>query len=115
MPDFIEEERYPALHGLVAAQLRVWPDHERFLRKRFATGHLASLEETARLVTLLSESQETLAEDYAWWCERVYEEELHFRRTGRYRLTRLADAIREVYSNYDYMRRYMNGVLLTHV
>src|SRR5262249_49718146 len=52
---------------------------------------------------------------YRWLCERMNEEELHFRRTNRYRLSTFADAHREVYANGEFMRRYMNGVLLSHL
>jgi 2-polyprenyl-3-methyl-5-hydroxy-6-metoxy-1,4-benzoquinol methylase len=43
------------------------------------------------------------------------EEELHFRRTGAYRLSRFEDAVTEIYSNRDFMHRYMNFLLLSHV
>ena len=52
-------------------------------------------------------------EDYRWLAHTVIEEEFVFRRSGRYRLSTFAEAEREVYSNREYMTRYMNGLLMT--
>lgn len=53
------------------------------------------------------------AEDYSWLCEQQLTEELFFRRNNRYRLSTFAEAYDQVYSNKDYMTRYMNGLLFT--
>ena len=39
----------------------------------------------------------------------------YFRRNGTYRLDKVADAIREVYSDPDFMGRYMGGLMLSQV
>ena len=41
------------------------------------------------------------------------EEELFFRRNGRYRLSTFAEALEQVYANKPFMTRYMNGLLMT--
>ena len=105
----------PALSHLLEIQLEVWPEHERFLSKRFADTDVAAAERVAGLVLKLSDDPRTLATDYRWLCGHLYEEELHLRRTGSYRLTRFEDAVREVYSNREYMGRYMNGLLISQV
>jgi 2-polyprenyl-3-methyl-5-hydroxy-6-metoxy-1,4-benzoquinol methylase len=96
---FCSPAEHPALHRLATAQLEAWPEHEKFLRRRFGAGG-----DVARFVA-----------DYRWMCDRVMEEELHFRREGRYRLSSFAEADREVYSNKEYMARYMNGLLLSQI
>jgi 2-polyprenyl-3-methyl-5-hydroxy-6-metoxy-1,4-benzoquinol methylase len=56
----------------------------------------------------------TFAEDYRFLCEQiVYPEELHFRRTGQYRLKSFEEANTEVYSNEALMSRYMDGLFVS--
>jgi 2-polyprenyl-3-methyl-5-hydroxy-6-metoxy-1,4-benzoquinol methylase len=105
----------PALKRLLETQLQVWPEHEKFLARRFASGDIAAAERVAELVLNLSDDPAALATDYRWLCGCLYEEELHLRRTGSYRLTRFEDAVREVYSNREFMGRYMNGLLISQV
>jgi 2-polyprenyl-3-methyl-5-hydroxy-6-metoxy-1,4-benzoquinol methylase len=105
----------PALKRLVETQLKVWPDHEKFLTRRFSSGDVAAAERVAELVLNLSDDPVMLATDYRWLCDCLYQEELHLRRTGSYRLTHFEDAVREVYSNREFMARYMNGLLISQV
>ena len=111
--------KYRSLCRLLEAQLAVFPKHERFLAARFADAdevHLAFTDEIAVLVSRIAEpSIEAICEDYAWLAHVVFEEEVFFRRSGRYRLSRFSDAIEQVYSNAPYMQRYMNGLLATQV
>jgi 2-polyprenyl-3-methyl-5-hydroxy-6-metoxy-1,4-benzoquinol methylase len=51
--------------------------------------------------------------DYRFLCDKLME--IYFRRNGSYRLTRFEDALIEVYSNREFMSRYMNFLLLSHV
>jgi 2-polyprenyl-3-methyl-5-hydroxy-6-metoxy-1,4-benzoquinol methylase len=104
---------YPALSRVVELQLRIWPEHEGFLKARFQHANLGFADRLAGLIARATTAPEVLAADYRWFCERMNEEELHFRRTGSYRLSTFADAEREVYSNREFMRRYMNGQLLS--
>jgi 2-polyprenyl-3-methyl-5-hydroxy-6-metoxy-1,4-benzoquinol methylase len=107
---------HPSLVRIVDAVMSVWPEHERFLRKRFGVDDLGWSERVASLIlTLAGGELLRVASDYAWMCERVLEEELHFRRTGSYRLSTFQDARREVYDDHAYMTRYMNGLLLSQV
>ena len=105
----------PALSRLLDVQLRVWPEHEKFLTRRFVDADLAAAERVADLVLKLAPTPEVLATDYRWLCDCLYQEELHLRRTGSYRLTRFEDAVREVYANREFMARYMNGLLISQV
>jgi 2-polyprenyl-3-methyl-5-hydroxy-6-metoxy-1,4-benzoquinol methylase len=111
----VNPKLYSSLSRLLEIQLAVWPDHDRFLATRFETADLAFAEELAGLVLRVTDDPAKLAADYKWLCEQLYEEELYFRRVGTYRLSKFEDALREVYSNHEFMARYMNGVLLSHV
>jgi 2-polyprenyl-3-methyl-5-hydroxy-6-metoxy-1,4-benzoquinol methylase len=113
MTSLVDSTTHPALARLVRAQLDAWPEHERFLAMRFAERPNPFVETVATLIETLSDSQRGLAEDYRWLCDRLYEEELVFRRTGSYRLSRFEDAVREVYDNRKFMERYMNALLIS--
>jgi 2-polyprenyl-3-methyl-5-hydroxy-6-metoxy-1,4-benzoquinol methylase len=115
MSSIVNPVGHPALSSLIELQLRVWPEHEEFLKTRFEHADLGFAEKLAGLVGRATDSLEEFAVDYRWLCDRVNEEELHFRRTGAYRLSTFADANREVYSNAEFMRRYMNGLLLSNI
>lgn len=108
---------YPNLQRILATQLSVSPDHHKFLTRRLnalVPGEQELLEKVAtNIVNLCGDNLVQFAKDYSWLCERQLEEELHFRRTGRYRLSTFAEAYDQVYSNREYMTRYMNGLLLT--
>jgi 2-polyprenyl-3-methyl-5-hydroxy-6-metoxy-1,4-benzoquinol methylase len=106
---------HPALNRLVDIQLEAWPEAEGFLGRRFAGVELDGPARAAELVLKLADDPRVLAEDYRWLCLRVLEEELQFRRSGKYRHSRFEDVEREVYSNAEFMRRYMNGLLMTQV
>lgn len=106
-----------ALHGCLARQLELTPGHTTFLLKRLA--HVEPIE--AILIERLARSILDLAYDdptqycldYDWLTETVLEEELFFRRHGRYRHETLVEATAEVYSQSALMTRYMNGLLMS--
>jgi len=104
----------PALKRLIAAQLSAFPEHEGFLRRRFAAGADDFCESLATIIeTIAGEDLARLCEDYRWLAGAVLEEELFFRREGRYRLSSFAEAEALVYADPAYMTRYMNGLLLS--
>lgn len=108
-----------ALRTLVDQQLRSVPAHAAFLRKRFTRVEPTEAELLGRLsegiLAMAGHELERYCLDYDWLVSTVTEEELHFRRHGRYRLETLAQAIEKVYSRPDVMTRYMNGLLMTQV
>ena len=117
--DLFDNEKYPALMRLTRTLLAVWPEHADFVRKSLSTDDNAALVYADSLATMIDRlvagKLERLSEDYRWTCEQLLEEELHFRRTGTYRLSSFADAEREIYSNPEFMGRYVNGLLLSHL
>lgn len=105
------------LEKLLEAQLRIWPDHGRYLDKSF----LARSDAETKFSYVLSELIDSLVgpelhgfvRDYRWLCERFIEEELYFRRSGRYRHDSIPEVVKEVYGNPGFMTRYMRGLLIS--
>ena len=111
--------RYPALARLLQAVLEVWPEHLGFLIKSLEPRTDAVLETSDRMAAavleLAGERVQEHAEDYRWLCDRIRDEELEFVRTDRYRYSTFAETNANVYSDADFMRRYMHGLLYSHV
>jgi 2-polyprenyl-3-methyl-5-hydroxy-6-metoxy-1,4-benzoquinol methylase len=113
----------PCSAAVIQSVKSVWPEHDKFLRISFAGRSRELLDTTEIIANLLqkvakscSKSIDSFSEDYRFLCEKiVYPEELYFRRTGEYRLTTFDQANAEVYSNDDFMSRYMNGLFVSDV
>jgi 2-polyprenyl-3-methyl-5-hydroxy-6-metoxy-1,4-benzoquinol methylase len=106
---------FPHLQKLLERQLAIFPEHQSFLDKRFSEVSAAGfrfIDEIAEKVTEIAGNDLSgVCEDYRWLSGIVLDEELHFRRTGSYRLSTFARADELVYSNPQLMSRYMNGLL----
>ena len=109
----------PYLQRIVAAQLLVWPQHEDYLR-----GHFEGLDETILIISeevaelvlqLAGERLEEFCEDYKWMCNNFIIEDVHFRKTGKYRWSNFSEAYSQIYSDHDYMSRYINGILFSQI
>ena len=119
----IDLSNHQDLKYLVDTVLAVWPAHEKFISKSLegrAPAVLDSSDRMSSLIKTLSAHEpgglEGLCEAYKFLCEDiVLPEELHFRRNGTYRLSTFADAEREVYANAEFMRQYMDGLLVSGV
>jgi SAM-dependent methyltransferase len=109
----------PSTLAIVKVALAAWPQHAKFLAKSFRRRTPETLDTTevaaAAVRKLMAGDDRRFAEDYRWTCDRLREEELFFHREGRYRLSTFAEAVAEVYSDTDYMRRYTSGLLVTQV
>lgn len=104
---------------LAEAVAVAWPEHidtlERNLRDR-GEDVLRTGERTAELVRALAEDElEKLVRGYRWMCNMLVEEELFFRRHGRYRNQSFADVDEAVYQAPETMSLYMDGLLLSQV
>lgn len=112
-------ERYPALGRLLNTVVDVWPEHRSFLDKSLEPRTEAVLQTSDRMAAAVLEltagSEREHAEHYRWLCDRIKEEELAFARTERYRYSTFAETNANVYSNPDFMHRYMDGLLYSHV
>lgn len=110
---------YPAISKVVDRLLTDWPEHGRYIESRFkddTPDFLARTEEFAALaLTGMQDDLQLYCADYRWMCEEFWKEEFHFRREGSYRLSTFEEAYREVYSNADYMSRYVRGILISQI
>jgi 2-polyprenyl-3-methyl-5-hydroxy-6-metoxy-1,4-benzoquinol methylase len=110
---------YPKLASIVNEVVRVWPEHERYCETRFRNDEadfLARTEEFAELALVnVGTSLSLYVEDYRWMCERFLEEEIYFQRHGEYRLSTFEAAFAEVYSDLDYMSKYVRGILISQI
>jgi len=123
----VSDEKLAKLHGLLAGMpemrtvidtvVAAWPDHVSYLLKSFeprSPAILAATEIAAAAARKLMQGEDArFVADYRWTCDQLRDEELFFHREGRYRLSTFAEADAEVYSNHDYMGRYVNGLLLS--
>lgn len=110
---------HPSLQALLRRQLDVTPQHGAFLLRRFGLADEAERAACDRLAAAVTRLAGGRLDDYARaydFISRVsIEEEIHFRRNDRYRLSTFAEADREVYANAEFMRHYMRGLLLSQV
>lgn len=110
---------FPNLSTLTGVLLKAWPQHQDYIALRFDDPYddtFQMSEDVAGLVLLLAGSRmQEFCDDYRWMCDNFMKEEIHFRATGKYRLSKFEDAFEQVYSRPDYMGRYINGILLSQV
>jgi 2-polyprenyl-3-methyl-5-hydroxy-6-metoxy-1,4-benzoquinol methylase len=117
-------EQYPQLASLTGAILEEWPKHRQYLATNYAERDADLLRHSERLAAMVLRLAPTvegglhaLVRDYRFLCEEiVLPEEIHFRRNNeQYRLRTFAEAFETVYSNKEFMTRYMNGLLVSDV
>lgn len=110
---------YPSLHAIVDEVLRVWPEHRRYCETRFCKDTPEFLQRTDEFAALalanVGGGLDRYVEDYRWMSERFLEEEVFFQREDRYRLSTFQEAYDQVYSDLEYMGRYMRGLLISQV
>lgn len=117
--EFLEKNlgKYSSQKKIASIILQQWPDHEKFLKKRFSDDPTPFLESSERLANdilkLCGERLDEYCEDYRWMCEVFFREELYFRRHKQYRLSTLKEAREEVYEDGSFMKRYMCGLLIS--
>jgi SAM-dependent methyltransferase len=107
------------LDRLLGAVTTQWPGHERFLKHSFAgydAAEMALVEDLAARVNLLAGDELTaFIQSYRWLCGEMNKEALYFKKHGAYRLSSFEEADAQVYSNSTFMRRYMEGLLVSQV
>jgi SAM-dependent methyltransferase len=112
-------EGLTSLTTIVDAVLSYWPEHSSYLARSLrprSTKLMESSEDAASaILRLVGAGLARFAADYRWTCDRLRDEELFFHREERYRLSTFAEADEEVYSNPEYMSKYVNGLLLSQV
>ncbi|OAN49236.1 hypothetical protein A6A04_03735 [Paramagnetospirillum marisnigri] len=95
----------------------MWPEHEGFVATSLGghgKGELDLLDIlSARILRLAGIDLDRFIESYRWLCGVFNEEQLYFVRNGRYRCSNFAEVNAAVYSNAEFMRKYMEGLLVS--
>jgi 2-polyprenyl-3-methyl-5-hydroxy-6-metoxy-1,4-benzoquinol methylase len=117
--DVVDPARYPKLSSLMQMQYERTPAHRKYLETRLSHASPQSfsmLEDLAKQISALGGSRlPEICDNYDFICRIVREEEMFFRRHGKYRLQTFAEANRLVYADTEYMGKYMDGLLLTQI
>ena len=107
----------PTVRAMAQSLVTLAPKQEKVLLRRFAdlnSDEVQLIEDIARrIVSIAGQGLPAMFDDYVWLCDMMLEEELHFRRHGRYRYSTFSDANTHVYSDDSFMARYMNGLLMS--
>ncbi|MEE9433208.1 MAG: class I SAM-dependent methyltransferase [Sphingorhabdus sp.] len=110
---------HPSLIKIVKTTLDIWPEHCSYCDTRFENDtpeFLDRMEQVAKLVIAnTGDDLPRYCKDYRWMCEEFLKEELYFARHNEYRLSTFEEANREVYSNAEYMPRYVRGILISQI
>ncbi len=117
MEDFQNKKKYPNLNALFEDQLKVFPRHEQFLRKRFSNvsnQDLSFIEMLAKDISLLANNNiETFCENYKWFSREITRESLYFNKYKSYRYKKFSEVNELVYSDESYMDKYNDGLLIS--
>lgn len=106
-----------AVARIYRAAEEFWPEHKTFLARSLGChsptelGQLELL--AARILDLAGADLVQYLDSYRWVCRALNEEQIAFVRSGTYRHSRFADVQREIYSNAPFMRKYMEGLLIS--
>jgi 2-polyprenyl-3-methyl-5-hydroxy-6-metoxy-1,4-benzoquinol methylase len=107
-----------ALDAITRAVLRSWPEHSVALdHLREVTSHERQTQNRIShlILKLVGDELDKYVFGYKWICQMILEEELEFRRSGKYKCSSFVEAERTVYSNNSLMASYMDGLLLSQV
>ncbi len=111
-------KQFPVLKKMVEGLLLFWPEHERFIKKRFNVSDndlLVIAGNIAKKITQISgDNLQDYYKSYKWFCDMQQEEQLDFYRTGSYKFSTFSDTLKNVYSNQSIMKAYMRGLLLSY-
>ena len=114
-----ELREYSSLYKLVSTVCDLSPDHAKYLGKSIFDRSVSELELSDHLSDLILKIKDqelaSACSNYLWTCDQLKEEMLFFFREGKYRYSKLEDAIEHVYNNAGYMEKYLDGLLLTQV
>lgn len=101
------------------ALLKVWPEHGRVVEKSLAQRDESLLVFTEQISSMIykiiSDDLESYCLSYKWTCEMLNQEEIYFRRSGKYRFSTLSEVENVVYHDHSFMNKYVKGLLLTQI
>ncbi|WP_299194652.1 class I SAM-dependent methyltransferase [uncultured Erythrobacter sp.] len=109
----------PHLARLTQLVTGTWPEHADYLEKSYAVRTPALLDTSDAvakvILELAGDHADQAAQDYRWLCDVIREEEFNFARTDAYRYSTFEETNRHVYSDDEFMQRYMHGLMFSHV
>ena len=112
-----QTKNFSSLNLVKNEVLAVWPEHAKFLEKSF---HDQDEEDNICLelladdiIKIAGSELRNMANSYKIMCDIFLEEELYFRRYGKYRCDSFAAAESLVYKNDFFMKAYMEGLLIS--
>lgn len=112
-------EKYKSTNILCAEVLKIWPEHNNFLKSRFDSIDDPTLEIVEDLSTLIlkiaDKNLSNYIDGYQWTCNALLEEELFFRRNNKYRHDNFSAANLEIYADSNLMEKYLKGLLISQV
>lgn len=115
----MEIEFSSALKNIVQRQLSVTPKHARFIEARFNNideKERRVLHQLASWIQQMSGYRlDEFCASYGFLTEILLEEELYFRRHNKYRRSTIEQCERDVYGNQEYMKQYLDGLLLSQI
>lgn len=110
---------YDCLNKIIAYISSLSLTQQKFFKKSLMNRTLNELQLMESLSEMIlkiaGNSFETLCKDYLWTCDEITNESIFFIREGRYRFSNLNEVDQFVYSNPNYMSKYLNGLLLSQV
>jgi ubiquinone/menaquinone biosynthesis C-methylase UbiE len=107
----------PSICRILTKTIYAFPDHKKALVKSI-NSHVDSdylfLENLANLIEKISNGLiERFIDSYIWMLDVFLEEQLEFVRTNKYRRMSFQEVYKDIYSDKEYMRKYMEGLLLS--
>lgn len=111
--------RGQGLERLLEGLRRHWPEYALKMEQRLTAmdqERLAFCQDIADLVRAIAqEDLPGFCADFRWLCQMLLQEEMAFRRSGRYRLSTFAEANAQVYARPEVMVPYLRGLLISQV
>jgi 2-polyprenyl-3-methyl-5-hydroxy-6-metoxy-1,4-benzoquinol methylase len=108
---------YPYIARLLGEIVATWPAHTRVLEKSILSHQAFDIPVLERLsysiLQLTGDNLSNHIESYRWMCDIFNEEQVFFVRNKRYRYTIFEEANSSVYSNTQFMKKYMEGLLVS--
>ncbi len=105
------------LSKILTRTIEIFPDHKKALVKSInshSENEYILLEKLAIAIYLLGDGNiDSYIHSYKWMLDIFMEEHLEFIRTNHYRRKTFKQAYDDIYSDNEYMRKYMEGLLLS--
>jgi len=116
----LNTEKYPQLVRLHNAIRQKDPFQSKHLSRLWQGKDETYFNEAEAILGTFVEYMTSVATDYEYlvtsyldMCKSILTEQIRFKRTGDYRYNEMNTVIKEVYSNAEFMKRYMIGVAIS--